>query len=96
MNEKILVVQKSRIYLAPQEPTSSLVRRGANIGKKELQGEEDEEAQGGQEGSLSQEAKPRRLMGKQGEANNLNKKSFFNSLHLDYCCPFCATIIGSG
>ena len=79
LNDKILVEQKSRVYLAPQEPTSSLVRRGANIGKKELQGEEDEdeEVQGGQEGRRSQEAKPRRLMGKQGVANNLNKKRFF-------------------
>ena len=67
------------IYLAPQEPTSSLLRSGANIGKKELQGEEEEEedVQGGQEGRRSQEAKPRRLMGKQGAANNLSNKKLF-------------------
>ena len=66
-------------YLAPQEPTSSLLRSGANIGKKELQGEEEEEedVQGGQEGRRSQEAKPRRLMGKQGVANNLSNRKLF-------------------
>ena len=74
------------IYLAPQEPTSSLLRSGANIGKKELQGEEEEEedVQGGQEGRRSQEAKPRRLMGKQGVANNLsNKTTFHQKVHLE-------------
>ena len=69
-----------RIYRAPQEPTSSLLRSGANIGKKELQEEEEEEeeegeeVQGGQEGRRSQEVKPRRLMGKAGVDNNLRTK----------------------
>ena len=65
-----------RIYRAPQEPTSSLLRSGANIGKKELQEEEEEgeEVQGGQEGRRSQEVKPRRLMGKAGVASSLSKK----------------------
>ena len=67
-----------RIYRAPQEPTSSLLRSGANIGKKELQEEEEEEegeeVQGGQEGRRSQEVKPRRLMGKAGVASSLCKK----------------------
>jgi hypothetical protein len=63
----------SEVSRAPQEPTSSLLRSGANIGKKELQEEEEEEGdevQGGQEGRRSQEVKPRRLMGKTGVANN--------------------------
>ena len=68
-----------RIYRAPQEPTSSLLRSGANIGKKELQEEEEEEeegeeVQGGQEGRRSQEVKSRRLMGKAGVASSLCKK----------------------
>ena len=85
LNENILVekAKKQEMYLAPQEPTSSLLRSGANIGKKELQGEEDEEeVQGGQEGRRSQEAKPRRLMGKQGVANNLGKDLFHQKVHL--------------
>jgi len=62
----------SEVSLAPQEPTSSLLRSGANIGKKELQEEEEEgdELQGGQGGRRSQEVKPRRLMGKAGVDNN--------------------------
>ena len=67
-----------RIYRAPQEPTSSLLRSGANIGKKELQGEDEEEGveevQGGHEGRRSQEVKPKRLMEKAGVANNLRGK----------------------
>jgi len=68
--------------LAPQEPTSSLLRSGANNGKKELQEEEeeDDEVQGGQEGRRSQEAKPRRLIGKQGVANNREIKMDVGSL----------------
>ena len=69
-----------RIYRAPQEPTSSLLRRGANIGKKELQGEDEEEeveeVQGGHDGRRSQEVKPKRLMGKPGVASNLRRKRF--------------------
>ena len=88
LNENILVekAKNHEIYLAPQEPTSSLLRSGANIGKKELQGDEDvdeDEVQGGQEGRRSQEAKPRRLMGKQGVANNLSKKLFHQKVDLN-------------
>ena len=35
------VLYYNRIYRAPQEPTSSLLSSGANIGKKELQEEEE-------------------------------------------------------
>jgi len=78
------------VSLAPQEPTSSLLRSGANIGKKELHGEEEEEEeededfQGGQEGRRSQEAKPRRLMGKQGVASNRKMSMDVGSLILGW------------
>ena len=77
-----------RFYRAPQEPTSSLLRSGANIGKKELQEEEEEEegeeVQGGQEGRRSQEVKPRRLMGKAGVASSLSTKRFHQKVQLCY------------
>ena len=71
-NVERIMMREMKIHLAPQEPTSSFLRSGANIGKRELQDEEEEDVdvQGGQGGRRSQE---KRLMGAEGVAHNLAK-----------------------
>merc|ERR1719266_841907 len=72
------MMREMKIHLAPQEPTSSFLRSGANIGKK-LQEEEDVDVQGGQGGRRNQE---KRLMGAEGVAHNRDKRMAGRSLIL--------------